>query len=461
MSDDLMFQGEIREMVRSAYGAITTGAGRAMAQRFYSEEELASVPVAAVEWALGVGNPVRQAHLAAGEVVLDIGSGGGIDTVLAARQVGPTGRVIGLDMLAEMVERANAVVHEAGVAAWCDLRQGDMEAVPLPDATVDVVISNGVINLSARKSRALAEIARVLRPGGRVCVADLVVDDDLPPEVLSSGAAWAGCIAGALSERVFVRKLERAGLVDIDMGERASLTLDDVALYPLFTPDVLSLMRRLVSDDAQQHIATSLIARARQPASHTRGSPAAGAVASTVVRKLDDLSASADVDGVTVRLLKTGGGRRAHRQGRRAGSRHTPAHPPARPPRPHRCGHRRPATGPATDTAHTRRRVLDRPERAPCHRQRRPRSAAVGVPGLLRRLITPTAGRRFIASAPEGNAAAAPLVLVSATNTQQGAHRVDPRLPLRHLPRRIGEERLDRGRLLPRPRLRLREGVPP
>lgn len=304
MSDDLMFQGEIREMVRSAYGAITTGAGRAMAQRFYSEEELASVPVAAVEWALGVGNPVRQAHLAAGEVVLDIGSGGGIDTVLAARQVGPTGRVIGLDMLAEMVERANAVAHEAGVAAWCDLRQGDMEAVPLPDATVDVVISNGVINLSARKSRALAEIARVLRPGGRVCVADLVVDDDLPPEVLSSGAAWAGCIAGALSERVFVRKLERAGLVDIDMGERASLTLDDVALYPLFTPDVLSLMRRLVSNDAQQHIATSLIARARKPASHTRGSPAVGAVASTVVRKLDDLSASADVDGVTVRLLK-------------------------------------------------------------------------------------------------------------------------------------------------------------
>jgi SAM-dependent methyltransferase/quercetin dioxygenase-like cupin family protein len=299
-----MFQGEIREMVRSAYGAITTGAGRAMAQRFYSEEELASVPVAAVEWALGVGNPVRQAHLAAGEVVLDIGSGGGIDTVLAARQVGPTGRVIGLDMLAEMVERANAVAHEAGVAAWCDLRQGDMEAVPLPDATVDVVISNGVINLSARKSRALAEIARVLRPGGRVCVADLVVDDDLPPEVLSSGAAWAGCIAGALSERVFVRKLERAGLVDIDMGERASLTLDDVALYPLFTPDVLSLMRRLVSNDAQQHIATSLIARARKPASHTRGSPAVGAVASTVVRKLDDLSASADVDGVTVRLLK-------------------------------------------------------------------------------------------------------------------------------------------------------------
>ena len=163
----------------------------------------------------------------------------------------------------------------------------------------------------------------MLRPGGRVCVADLVVDDDLPPEVLSSGAAWAGCIAGALSERVFVRKLERAGLVDIDMGERASLTLDDVALYPLFTPDVLSLMRRLVSNDAQQHIATSLIARARKPASHTRGSPAAGAVASTVVRKLDDLSG---VGGRRRRhgpAAEAGGGRRAHRQGRRAGSRHT------------------------------------------------------------------------------------------------------------------------------------------
>jgi SAM-dependent methyltransferase len=269
MSDDLMFQDEISELVRTAYGAITAGAGRAMAQRFYSDEELASVPAEAVDWALGVGNPVRHAGLSGGEVVLDIGSGGGIDTVLAARRVGRKGRVIGLDVLAEMCERARSVVKRAGVAAWCDLREGEMEAIPLPDESIDVVISNGVINLSPRKSRAFAEIARVLRPGGRFCVSDLVVDDDLPPEVLSSGAAWAGCIAGALSERVFVGKLDRAGLVDIEIGERIVLALDDVALYPLFTPEVLSLMRRLVPDDAQQHIATSVLARARKPTAPT------------------------------------------------------------------------------------------------------------------------------------------------------------------------------------------------
>jgi SAM-dependent methyltransferase len=263
--DDLMFQDEIREVVRTAYSAITSGAGRRMAQRFYAEEELASLPAGAVDWALGVGNPVRHSGFSGGEVVLDIGSGGGIDTVLAARRVGPTGRVIGLDMLSEMCERARDAARQAGVAAWCELREGEMEAIPLPDASIDVVVSNGVINLSPRKSRAFAEIDRVLRPGGRICISDLVVDDDLPPEVLSSGTAWAGCIAGALSEQVLARMLDLAGLVDIELTERIALTLDDVALYPLFTPEVLALMRRVLSDDAQQHIATSLIVRARKP----------------------------------------------------------------------------------------------------------------------------------------------------------------------------------------------------
>ena len=198
MTDDLMFQDEIRDMVRTAYGAITSGAGRAMAQRFYSDEELASVAAETVDWALGVGNPVRNAQLSEGEVVLDIRSGGGIDTLLAARRVGPSGQVIGLDMLPEMCERARLVLKQAGISGWCDLHEGEMEAIPLPDESIDAVISNGVINLSPRKARVFAEIARVLRPGGRFCVSDLVVDDDLPPEVLSSGAAWAGCIAGAL-----------------------------------------------------------------------------------------------------------------------------------------------------------------------------------------------------------------------------------------------------------------------
>ncbi|MGH9213120.1 MAG: methyltransferase domain-containing protein [Acidimicrobiales bacterium] len=304
MSDDLMFQDEIHELVRAAYGAITTGAGRPMARRFYSDEELGSVPADAVAWALGTGNPVRHAELAEGEVVLDIGSGGGMDTVLAARRVGPTGKVVGLDMLPEMVERARKTVQEAGVASWCELRAGEMEAIPLPDESVDVVISNGVINLSPRKSRAFAEITRVLRPGGRFCVSDLVVNDDLPPEVLTTGAAWAGCIAGALSEHVLVRKLDRAGLVDIEMSERSPLSVDDVALYPLFTPAVLSLMRRLLDDDTQQHIAASLIARARKPAARPHRPRVVGAATATSVQSVDDIGAATEAGGVTVRALK-------------------------------------------------------------------------------------------------------------------------------------------------------------
>jgi arsenite methyltransferase len=304
VSDDLMFQDEIREIVRNAYGAITTGAGRAMARRFYSDEELASLPAEAVDWALGVGNPVRHAGLAAGDVVLDLGSGAGIDTVLAARRVGPTGRVVGLDMLAEMCDRARIVVQQAGVAEWCDLREGEMEAIPLPDESVDVVISNGVINLSPRKSRVFAEIARVLRPGGRFCVSDLVVDDDLPPEVQSSQAAWAGCIAGALSERVFAGKLDRAGLADIEIGERSALTLDDIAVYPLFTPEVLALMGRLLPEDARQHIATSVIARARKPASGRQRGTAPGTAARTAVHNLDSIDPDVPADGLAVRRLK-------------------------------------------------------------------------------------------------------------------------------------------------------------
>jgi SAM-dependent methyltransferase/quercetin dioxygenase-like cupin family protein len=288
--------------VRAAYSAITTGAGLAMAHRFYSDEELAEVPAAAVDWALGVGNPVRHGELSEGEVVLDIGSGGGIDTVLAAKRVGPTGRVIGLDALPEMCERARAAASAAGVAQWCEFREGEMEAIPLPDESIDVVISNGVINLSPRKSRAFAEITRVLRPGGRICVSDLVVNDDLPPEVLSSGPAWAGCIAGALSEPIFHRKLVGVGLVDVEVSERSMLSLDDVALYPLFTPEVLSLMRRVLPEDTRRHIATSVIVRARMPVVRTPKAAAGSPCTSTLVQRLDEVEA-VESSGVRVRPL--------------------------------------------------------------------------------------------------------------------------------------------------------------
>lgn len=187
-----MFQEDIRQIVRDAYRAIRSGAGAAVAERLYAPEVLEQVPREAVDWALGVGDPVGGAGLSPGDKVLDLGCGGGIDAIIAARAVGVDGRVIGIDILEEMCERASRAAAAAGVSGWTEFRPGPIEEIPVPDESVDVVISNGVLNLSARKSRALAEIFRVLRPGGRISVTDLVVDDELPPEVLTSEAAWAG-----------------------------------------------------------------------------------------------------------------------------------------------------------------------------------------------------------------------------------------------------------------------------
>jgi SAM-dependent methyltransferase len=192
MDRDLMFQEEIRDSVRRAYSAISSGGGETVARRFYSSEELAEVPPGAVEWALSVGNPVRYAFLHPAETVLDVGSGGGIDTILAAHRVGPDGRSIGLDLLEEMCERGRRHAAEAGVGGWTEFVRGEMEEIPLPDESVDVVISNGVLNLSGRKSRAMAEIFRLLKPGGRICIADLTVEGELPAEVANDQSAWAG-----------------------------------------------------------------------------------------------------------------------------------------------------------------------------------------------------------------------------------------------------------------------------
>ena len=192
MTEDLLFQSEIKEVVRDAYAHIDAGAGRPAAERLYSEEELTALPSGAVDWALGVGNPVSHAELKPGEIVLDVGCGAGLDSLLAARAVGPSGHVTGLDLLEEMCERGRTHAREAGVDAWTKFVQGEMEDIPLPDASVDVVISNGVINLSPRKSRVLAEIRRVLRPDGRLAVADLTVNDELPSELQTNDAAWAG-----------------------------------------------------------------------------------------------------------------------------------------------------------------------------------------------------------------------------------------------------------------------------
>jgi len=192
MARDLMFQAEIKQAVQQAYAAITSGGGATVARRLYTEQELAEVPSGAVDWALGVGNPVRYARLRPGETALDVGSGAGIDTILAARRTGPAGRAVGLDPLEEMCERGRRHAAQAEVEGWTEFLRGEMEDIPLPDESVDVVLSNGVLNLSARKSRALAEIFRVLRPGGRICMADLTVEGELPPEVANDQSAWAG-----------------------------------------------------------------------------------------------------------------------------------------------------------------------------------------------------------------------------------------------------------------------------
>ncbi|UCC25800.1 MAG: arsenite methyltransferase [Gemmatimonadales bacterium] len=176
-----------------------------------------SLPEGAMLASLGCGNPTALADLRPGEVVLDLGSGGGIDVLLSARRVGPTGKAYGLDMTDEMLELARANAREAG-AENVEFLKGDIEAIPLPDASVDVIVSNCVINLSADKDRVLAEAYRVLKPGGRFAVSDIVSrDDEVPELVRRSLELWAGCIAGALSVGAFRAKLAAAGFDDISL----------------------------------------------------------------------------------------------------------------------------------------------------------------------------------------------------------------------------------------------------
>jgi SAM-dependent methyltransferase len=194
------------------------GSGRGpVSSALYEDGETAGLPPEALLASLGCGNPTALAELKPGEVVLDLGSGGGIDVLLSARRVGPAGKAYGLDMTDEMLALARENQARSGLDNVEFLR-GEIERIPLPDRSIDVIISNCVINLSADKDRALAEAFRVLKPGGRVAVSDIVVGAaGLPDEVRRSLEAWAGCVAGALEESEYRRKLTAAGFEAVDI----------------------------------------------------------------------------------------------------------------------------------------------------------------------------------------------------------------------------------------------------
>jgi arsenite methyltransferase len=199
--------------------AVTDTSGtQVFGDALYSEEQTAGTPGAAVAASLGCGVPTAVADLHEGETVLDLGSGAGADVLISARRVGPTGRAIGLDMTDEMLELARRHAAEAGLAN-VEFLKGYIEDIPLPDASVDVVISNCVINLSGDKGAVIREAARVLRPGGRFAVSDVIADADMDEATRADMAQWTGCIAGALTREEFERTLVGAGLLDVEIRE--------------------------------------------------------------------------------------------------------------------------------------------------------------------------------------------------------------------------------------------------
>jgi arsenite methyltransferase len=209
--------------IRATQGEICCGDPETIGAGLYSALERDQLPDAAVLASLGCGNPTAVADLRPGERVLDLGSGGGIDVLLSAKRVGPTGRAFGIDMTDEMLALAQRNAAEAG-ATNVEFLKGHIEALPLPAESVDVIISNCVVNLAADKPAVFREIARVLRPGGRIGITDIVADDHLTPEERAERGSYAGCIAGALSMNEF-----RQGLEDVELGDVTIAPSHDVA----------------------------------------------------------------------------------------------------------------------------------------------------------------------------------------------------------------------------------------
>jgi SAM-dependent methyltransferase len=233
---------DIRSVVREKYGEIAEGktqgcgcgsacgGGDVMTEVGYTAEQVAAVPQGA-DLGLGCGNPLAHAAVKAGETALDLGSGAGIDCFLAAREVGPSGRVIGVDMTPAMLEKARANAARTG-AANVEFRLGEIEHLPVADRSVDVIISNCVINLSPQKPQVFAEAFRVLRPGGRLVVSDLVLLRPLSPELQKSVTLYVGCVAGASLREDYLRMMREAGFADVTVVEERRYTVGEDALPP-------------------------------------------------------------------------------------------------------------------------------------------------------------------------------------------------------------------------------------
>jgi SAM-dependent methyltransferase len=240
-------------------GPLEAGCGDPITSNLYSDAETSGLPAGAVAASLGCGNPTALLALEPGQTVLDLGSGGGIDVLLSARRVGPTGKAYGLDMTDEMLALARENQRKAG-AGNVEFLKGTIEAIPLPDASVDVVISNCVINLSSDKDAVLREAFRVLKPGGRFAVSDVVVRGEVPADIRRSMELWVGCIAGALEEREYAAKLGAAGFTDVEVEPWRVYNIDDARTF--LTESGVDVDR--IAPEVQDRFASAFV-RARKP----------------------------------------------------------------------------------------------------------------------------------------------------------------------------------------------------
>jgi len=278
--EERMAGSEIREAVRSKYGEAAKkvadggrpgccGVGQQccdpVSGNLYDAAEKSILPAEAVTASLGCGNPTALAKLQPGEIVLDLGSGGGIDVLLSARRVAPNGKAYGLDMTDEMLALAWENQRKAGVDN-VEFLKGEIENIPLPENSVDVVISNCVVNLSADKDRVLREAFRVLRPGGRFAVSDVVVRGPVPADIRRSVELWVGCVAGAMEEAEYRAKLSAAGFAEIEIEPTRVYTIDDARQF--LTAEGIDV--EAVAPQVEGKFASAFI-RARKPAGAVKG----------------------------------------------------------------------------------------------------------------------------------------------------------------------------------------------